>query len=262
MPTSRANLIVAAIIWAVIVLVGWVGGVVALTALMSIVVDDPILRQILINVIAGLAIGLVWIMRPRWIWGSEKQPNRARLNAPATWWFGMVGVVLAAFVAGQLLANQLYAQVGSDAFDAQQQVRAAAAPAAVLLLSLVFAPVGEESLLRGLLYPLLRQRLPIIFSVIASSLVFAVLHGNVIQIVYTLPMGITLALVMEKTRALWLCILLHAAMNLLSNMIDPSLIARLSVYGTTPFTIIWIVGVAWLYVSVARTAPPKQIAFS
>jgi uncharacterized protein len=85
--------------------------------------------------------------------------------------------------------------------------------AGMLLLGGVTAPFAEELLFRGVLYPLLRNRWGLWPGVLVSSLIFAVVHGDIAVGVSAFVLGIILALVYEYSRSLWSAVLVHVLNN-------------------------------------------------
>ena len=79
--------------------------------------------------------------------------------------------------------------------------------------SLALAPVCEELLFRGVLYQSLRQRIGVWWGIVASAVIFAVLHMQPAMIPELLLLGVVTALALEQTRSLYPCILLHMAYN-------------------------------------------------
>jgi membrane protease YdiL (CAAX protease family) len=84
---------------------------------------------------------------------------------------------------------------------------------AMLFLAGFAAPFGEELLFRGVLYTMFRERWAIWISVIASSLLFGVIHGNVAVGLTGFLLGIIAALVYEFSKSLWTAILVHSINN-------------------------------------------------
>ncbi len=78
----------------------------------------------------------------------------------------------------------------------------------------IFAPLTEELIFRGLLYRRMKSLLSVGWSVILSSLLFAVYHGNMIQIVFAFPMALVLALLYEKSGRFCYPLLFHMGCNL------------------------------------------------
>lgn len=84
----------------------------------------------------------------------------------------------------------------------------------VLLHTLISAPVVEEWVLRGLVYDRMRKGMPVIAAMLISSVLFGLLHGNLVWAAYAAVLGMVLAWVFERTRSLLASILLHFSFNL------------------------------------------------
>lgn len=74
-------------------------------------------------------------------------------------------------------------------------------------------PLLEELFFRGLLYPWLRQYCNAPTSLLTSSSLFALAHGWTMNAIVSFPLGLLCGYAYEKTRALSLPYLLHAAHN-------------------------------------------------
>lgn len=84
---------------------------------------------------------------------------------------------------------------------------------AIVIMSLIIAPVGEEALMRGFIYPVLRRKLSVTSTIVITALLFALLHGNLVQTVLTIPLGIALGYLYERTHNLLACISMHMLFN-------------------------------------------------
>ena len=78
----------------------------------------------------------------------------------------------------------------------------------------IAAPVAEELIFRGLTYRRMRQMFPLWAAVLLSSLLFAVYHGNPIQMIFSFPMAVVLALVYEHGKLFVFPVLFHMGSNL------------------------------------------------
>ena len=85
-----------------------------------------------------------------------------------------------------------------------------------ILMIGIIAPIGEELAFRGLAYRRMRDYMPAWLSIILSSVIFGVYHGNLIQGIYAFILGLVLAYVYEKFKNILAPILVHAAANTLS----------------------------------------------
>ncbi|MBQ9767920.1 MAG: CPBP family intramembrane metalloprotease [Lachnospiraceae bacterium] len=89
-----------------------------------------------------------------------------------------------------------------------------------VLLALVAAPVVEEWFLRGLVYTRFKKGMPVIVAMLFSSLLFGVMHGHWLWMIYTAIFGMVLAWVFERTKSLYASILLHFGYNLCSMLMQ------------------------------------------
>lgn len=85
--------------------------------------------------------------------------------------------------------------------------------AATVIFTALLAPLCEEITLRGLVHTRLRKVLPTFWAMLISSLVFGVMHGIKIQIIYAFLLGLLLAWIFEKTNSLLSPILFHIGFN-------------------------------------------------
>ncbi|HJZ46100.1 MAG TPA: type II CAAX endopeptidase family protein [Roseiflexaceae bacterium] len=83
----------------------------------------------------------------------------------------------------------------------------------LLLGTAVMAPIVEELFFRGMLYPLLRRRLPVWLAVVANAVIFAALHFIPILLPILFVMGLLLSFVRARTNSVVPCILIHAINN-------------------------------------------------
>lgn len=195
------------------------GGWVLLAVLAVTVIDDPVVA----TVVANLAMSAVWVtlsaLRPGWN-RFDPAPSSGR---PGVVW--VVLAVLGAFALGQVLGRLAYVQVGSPAYDQQLATREQSAAWLVLLLGVLIAPLAEELVLRGTLYPVLRRHVGIVVSGVLTCGVFATLHGNLFQILIVLPFSVVLVVIYERTRSVWWCVAVHVVFNVLARLVPGSVLA-------------------------------------
>ncbi|MBR5871472.1 MAG: CPBP family intramembrane metalloprotease [Clostridia bacterium] len=80
--------------------------------------------------------------------------------------------------------------------------------------AVIAAPILEEIVFRGLIYTRLCRGMKRWIAAILSAVLFGMVHGTLLALVYTIPMGLLLCLFYEKYRSLWAPILLHMGFNL------------------------------------------------
>lgn len=195
---------------------------VSLTA--GLLADSPVLGA----AVAGPAVLVAVVAWRRWTFGAGAARPVSEQARQARFWAVALAGLLLCFLGGQSLAVWLYAQYGSPVFDAAQSAQNAV-PVALLLFALVVAaPAGEEALMRGLVYPLLRRRLPVVVAALIGSAVFAALHGNLVQVAVALPLGMLLSFVYEHVGRLWPVVLMHALFNLASVVVPVYLVEAMA----------------------------------
>ena len=173
--------------------------------------------------------------RGRWARFSTRGLNPALL----LWAFVMmcaVGVVLEPLLA---LLPELQINVGRGFWT---------------ILSLVlFAPVFEELICRGVLLGSLRSRYGVTIAWLVSSLFFGILHGQPVQVVNAFVVGLVLGYVYIATDSLWAAMILHALNNAVAYLMlvtghANTLLIDL-IPGRTLYVAVYVVALAVLVVS-------------
>ncbi|MFE5864514.1 CPBP family intramembrane glutamic endopeptidase [Streptomyces virginiae] len=257
MTTSPITSRLLSIGWCVLVPFVAVAVYLGLGTFAVLLIGEPIVATTILGMLVVVLVGSKRIQRPRWL--THRPAPRPRPEIPG---FGrtVVGCAVLAFLAGQSLALWIYFTAGSAGFDASNQTRHAAGAVATLLLTLVAAPAGEEFLFRGLIYPLLRKRVSILVSTLVTAVVFGLVHGSAVQFASTLPLAVLLALVYERTRVLWPCVLLHLGFNLAAAVVPAQALGALANPVSAVFLFLTFAGCALgLYRRVAGGTAPGAV---
>ena len=179
-----------------------------------------------VTALMGLVGGLpaLWWARRYLRWRGDTVRDTFGL-APSGGWARVLGwglVLLAISTVGESL---IYTGLGAagvsshwaDGFLEEFLWGSAGAVAAGTLDGVVWAPIFEELIFRGVLYPTLRLRLPAWLAALASAAIFAIAHGYGIQGFAAVTWsGMVWALGYERTRSLLPGMLAHAGSNLLA----------------------------------------------
>lgn len=127
-------------------------------------------------------------------------------------------VCLGVFVC--LFLNQLITLLSVKSISSGYQVvesnRQEAAIWLQLVATVIIAPIEEELLFRGLLFKRMRRQQGFYSSMIVSSLIFGLVHGNLVQFIYAMMAGMFFAFVFEAYKNIWAPIIMHMAANLVS----------------------------------------------
>ena len=116
----------------------------------------------------------------------------------------------------------------------------------------LIAPTAEELLFRGLVYRRLKELNPTIPAMVFASLIFALLHGNLVQGIYAFIMGILLCYVYERYQSISAPIIMHMSSNLMAvaasetHMLDFMYSSTGAFYIATFVFCIVIIGVIYL----------------
>lgn len=83
----------------------------------------------------------------------------------------------------------------------------------LILGACVIAPVAEEIIFRGYLYPVVKRYTEPVVAALFTGVVFGAIHGNAWAVILLSLFGVLLAVLYEKSGSLWACILCHAMFN-------------------------------------------------
>lgn len=170
--------------------------------------------------------GLLWLRSARHRTGFAGPQQPVAGPNPDTRFLALTALALPlCWLVGQASALWLYSYTGSQAFDEHAASRDTAPAVLMLAVVLVLAPMGEEMLMRGVAYTRLRHHLPPAAAAVLTAGVFSLMHMNLVQILATLPLGLLLAAVYERSGRIRDVIVLHALFNLLSVCVPASLVA-------------------------------------
>lgn len=81
------------------------------------------------------------------------------------------------------------------------------------VLVVIIAPLSEELLFRGYMYPILKKYAGMVPSLIFVSVIFGLVHNNVAAFPLLTLFGAILALLYEYSKTLWAPIIVHAIFN-------------------------------------------------
>lgn len=85
-----------------------------------------------------------------------------------------------------------------------------------ILTSCVLSPMMEELVYRGMVFRRMRATMNFIPSLVISSMIFGIMHGNLVQGIYAFLVGIVLGVCYEYHKTLVAPYILHAIVNMVS----------------------------------------------
>lgn len=93
-----------------------------------------------------------------------------------------------------------------------------------LISTSLIGPIIEELMFRGIIYNELKNKYSNMKAILITTIFFAVIHMNIIQILYAFALGFILIFVYEKYKNIKAPIILHMASNMTTTLFLPILI--------------------------------------
>ena len=107
-------------------------------------------------------------------------------------------------------------------------------------------PIFEEIIFRGAIFGTLKRHMPVIIALIVQGVIFSIMHGNIIQSIYTFPLGVILGLAFIYGDSILADIMCHMLFNLLGVIVLP--IIAYFFYSTIIFTVVGVVFIIGAYI--------------
>lgn len=129
--------------------------------------------------------------------------------------------LLAAYPLLMLVQAMVYGASGGNVNpqDVVEFLKSAESPrdrVAILAMAVIVAPVAEEMIFRGYLYPVGKRYFGSFFSAMVTAALFAVLHGHAASIPALFTLALCLALSYERSGSLLVPMVMHAVFNAVS----------------------------------------------
>lgn len=118
--------------------------------------------------------------------------------------------------------------VTSDAYGRVANIQYSVPVWLGIILYGVLAPIAEEIVFRGMMYNRMKRCFPMPISMILTSFMFGAFHGNVVQMIYAMILGVLMILVYEWLSSFWGPLLFHMSANVviyLCSTLFPDMIA-------------------------------------
>ena len=133
--------------------------------------------------------------------------------------YGSLFVMAVGIISGYLMdfINYLFPSFGNGYGEIEKMLTNSSF-IAVFVSTCVLAPIMEEIMFRGIILNNLLSKRSIWYSIIVSSLIFGLIHMNLLQGTNAFILGIALAIVFIKTRNIYACMVGHFLNNLIATM--------------------------------------------
>lgn len=182
--------------------------------------DNVVPILIVSQVVAVLVFGLWYYLA----WGKKKRPEST--DKPKVYHIMLIivlGVAAQFAISGVLSLVSIFAPGALEEYEELMKMAGITEVTVLTIVSTsILAPLSEELVCRGVIFRLAGKISPKFWVAnILQALAFGILHGNLVQGAYAFVLGIVLGLLYGKFRNIWLCMLLHASMNLSSILVEP-----------------------------------------
>ncbi|MDR3206830.1 MAG: CPBP family intramembrane metalloprotease [Oscillospiraceae bacterium] len=151
-----------------------------------------------------LALGF---MRSSGLRGRFAPPNAAWAGLPI-----LCGLALNVLVSC-LLSALPFPESALETNQVLESILTGGHPALAFAVTGLVVPLAEELLFRGVCYGALRRVFPARVAIVAQALLFALFHGNPVQIIGVFPVALLLGLSYEWSGTLFAPLLMHMAFN-------------------------------------------------
>ncbi len=182
--------------------------------------DNLVPILILSQVVSSIAFGLWYYF----VYGKKKRPEGTEKPTAVHCVETVALGLLAQFsISAVLILLQMFAPELMESYnELMEQAGIMEGTILTMISTIILAPLSEELVCRGLVFRLAAKVSPKFWVAnIIQALAFGVLHGNLVQGVYAFALGIVLGLLYDKFKNIWMCMLLHAAMNASSLLVGP-----------------------------------------
>lgn len=170
---------------------------------------NPIFTMIGVNLIVYLAFFLM-----RKFDKSETLSPPLKLMNTEVWQYVILFILV--FLSGQFTGTYILNQLSDNSFVAYQGTMNSVSPIFMAVLVLIFAPLGEESLMRGIVFGRLLPVTGVWAAWIVQAVLFATMHGTKVHIYGAFAMALFCGLIYFRTHRIGLAILSHCVYNLSS----------------------------------------------
>lgn len=196
--------------------------------------------RIIASLIAGfLTIATVFLWR-RFRLEPAQDPTEVSRRTAGMRTVGPVGAltlmatVAAWWLAGNIAIGWISPRLPSPGYDAVSAALRDSQLWLALLFVVIVAPIAEEALMRGFAYPLARKHLRVIPAAIITAAVFGLIHGNIMQLIIAVPLGVFCALIYEITDQLRYAAGAHILFNTMGLLAPMGLVREVSSHAVAP----------------------------
>lgn len=141
-----------------------------------------------------------------------RDERRASLPVSVLWAVGGVFALFALQMLATLINFSIFGQVSGSEHTRQVETLTRYSPVFLLTVSII-GPILEEIVFRKILFGSMRRKLGFWFAALISSLIFAVMHQDLRNLLVYVLIGVFLCFTYQMTRRIAVNMFMHATMN-------------------------------------------------
>ncbi|TCK88007.1 membrane protease YdiL (CAAX protease family) [Natranaerovirga hydrolytica] len=215
-----------------------VKGISSLDDIMFFINSHTVNLVMLVNLMMLFFIWLLFLMRKEK--SLIKYIRVKSLNPENIFSFTIMAIVLNVCISAAVMSLEKVIDIEHFIVEHDNAIEAVASGNVFMTLLLVvfIAPLFEEVLCRGVILNDFRKSSHLMIAIIIQSIVFGVMHGNLIQGTYAFVIGIVFALYYLKHKNILVPIYLHMIFNLMGLLLGIRVLSEIMVRYSVIITII------------------------
>lgn len=166
-------------------------------------------------------------------------------------------IYISFFAMGFAMLNSIFVNLVSDYFSSYRVVSNALSAANTSIIQtiviVIIIPIFEEMFFRGVIFSWLKKNFNIAFAIIVQALVFAIMHGNILQGIYAFVLGIILALINIYTESLYGNIVAHCLFNLFGSVLVPLFLSKINI------VVYLVIAIVLCFVGIVKVISSKKV---
>jgi membrane protease YdiL (CAAX protease family) len=174
-----------------------------------------VVSMLMQGMIAGMLVMCVWVRYPLVEWLGLRWPKwRSVFWQTPLALFAVWALMIAVSLSGYLdWLTGLGVETSQDSVRLLKESDDPAVLALMAVAAVLVAPVCEEVVFRGYLYPAMKHHSGPVCAAMVSALVFSAAHGSLAAILPLFILGLVFVWLYEKSGSIWAPIALHFAFN-------------------------------------------------
>lgn len=201
-----------------------ISGSVSYDEMMFLVSGQNMDNLMTIQIAAQIAMLVVFGLWYYFAYGKKKRPETAeKPESIHVVLIVLMGLILQLGIGSVLSLIEIMAPKALEHYNELMELMGLGEMSLPVMIAVsIMAPLSEEVLCRGVILRLAERVSPKFWAAnVIQALAFGILHGNLVQGTYAFLLGLVLGYIYGKYRNIWLCMLLHGAMNFSSFIVSP-----------------------------------------